>query len=57
MRETVAEVGEDYIIRSFIASTLHQILWRWSSQWRWDGWGIQHACERWDVYRSLVRIL
>jgi hypothetical protein len=36
---------EKTAVRSFIMYTLNRILWGWSNQGGWDGWGMWHAQE------------
>jgi hypothetical protein len=43
------EAGENCTVRSFMACTLHQILLGWSSQGGWDGRGMYHSRERWEM--------
>ena len=45
--------GEDYIIRSLMISTLHQMLFWWSNQEEWDGRGLWLLWGRRDVHTGL----
>jgi len=40
----------DYIVRSLMICTPHQILFRWSNRDEWDGWGILHEWGREEVH-------
>jgi len=43
------EVGEDHIMRSLTTCMLHQILLGWPTQEWWNGQGMYHAWERWEM--------
>jgi hypothetical protein len=44
------DTGVDYIMRSSITHTLHQILLGWSNRGRWDWQGRWNAWERWELH-------
>jgi len=45
--------GEDYITRTFLFCTPHQIPFGWSKQEEWDGWGMWNGRVMGEVHRGI----